>query len=66
MKSVNLNIKSIEVNSIKRPIRTKWTVEMDNDIFQFSGIDTDYFERIIAKEFRRENRKKTINKIFKS
>jgi hypothetical protein len=66
MKSVNLNIKSIEVNSIKRPIRTKWTVEMANDIFQFSGIDTDYFERIIAKEFRRENRKKTINKIFKS
>jgi len=65
MKSVNLNIKSVEVKASVRPLRTKWTREMVNDIQSLSDMDLSSFERYFTKELRRENRKNSINKIFK-
>lgn len=66
MSSINLNMKSVEVKAETRAIKSKWTREMVTDITQFSGINTDHFERILAKEIRRESRKKSIDKIFKN
>lgn len=65
MKSVNLNIKSVEVKSQTSALKVKWTREIAVDISQFTGFDTEYFERVLASEYRRESRKKSINKIFK-
>ena len=66
MNSVNLNIKSVEVKSETRALKVEWTRELATDISQFAGFDTEYFERVLASEYRRESRKKTINKIFKN
>ena len=66
MNSVNLNIKSVEVKSETRALKVGWTRELATDISQFAGFDAEYFERVLASEYRRENRKKSINKIFKN
>lgn len=66
MNSVNLNIKSVEVKSETRSLKVEWTRELATDISQFAGFDTEYFERVLASEYRRESRKKSINKIFKN
>jgi len=66
MNSVNLNIKSVEVKSETRALKVEWTRELATDISQFAGFDTEYFERVLASEYRRESRKKSINKIFKN
>lgn len=66
MNSVNLNIKSVEVKSETRALKVEWTRELATDISQFAGFDTEYFERVLASVYRRESRKKTINKIFKN
>lgn len=66
MNSVNLNIKSVEVKSETRALKVEWTRELATDISQFAGFDTEYFERVLTSEYRRENRKKSINKIFKN
>lgn len=65
MKSINLNIKSVEVKAETRALKAEWTRELATDISQFAGFDSDEFERILAKELRRESRKKSIGKIFK-
>jgi hypothetical protein len=54
---------SVEVKAETKAIKCEWTREMATDISQFAGFD-DYFDRVLAKEFRRELRKKSINKIF--
>jgi hypothetical protein len=66
MKSISLKINSVEVKSETRALKTQWTRELATDISHFSGIDTDYFERVLAKEMRKESRKKSIDKIFKN
>jgi len=65
MKSINLNIKSIEVDVKTRALRSEWTVEMAKDLSS-SEFDMSSFENYFVRELRRENRKKSINKIFQN
>lgn len=65
MKSIDLNIKSVEVKASVRPIKSKWTSEMSTDIQHLTDMDLSSFERYFLRELRRENRKDSINKIFK-
>ncbi len=65
MKSIDLNIKSVEVKASVRPLKSKWTAEMSTDIQHLTDMDLSSFERYFLRELRRENRKNSINKIFK-
>jgi len=64
MKSINLNITSIEVKAETRALKCKWTREMAKDLEVFTDIDMSSFEIYIAKELRRKNRKNSIKNIF--
>lgn len=64
MKSVNLNMTSVEVKAETRAIKCTWTREMAKDIESLRDFDMSSFEKYIAKEMRREMRKKSINKIL--
>ena len=66
MKSISLNMTSVEIKAETRALRTTWSSELAKDLEIFTGIDNSSFERYIAKEIRRELRKKSINKIFKN
>jgi|LakMenEpi03Aug12_release.lakeMendotaPanAssembly.Ray.scaffolds.fasta_scaffold6862212_1 hypothetical protein len=64
MKSISLNMTSVEVKAETRALKCEWTREMAKDLEAFSNIDVSSFERYYAKEMRREMRKNSINKIF--
>ena len=64
MKSVNLNMTSVEVKSETRAIKCTWTHEMAKDIQSQTDLNMSSFEKYIAREMRREMRKKSINKIL--
>ena len=66
MKSINLNVNSVEVKAETRQVRCEWTSEMAKDLESFTDLDLSSFEVYIAKELRRQNRKKSINKILKN
>ena len=66
MKSINLNVNSVEVKAETRVIKATWTHEMAKDLESFTDLDLSSFEVYIAKELRRQNRKKSINKILKN
>ena len=66
MKSINLNINSVEVKPKVRQLRATWTTEMSKDIQSLTDIDMSSFEKYFAKELRRELRKNSINKIFQN
>lgn len=66
MKSINLNMTSVEVKAETRSIKATWNRELAADISSFTNIDTDFLESVLTKELRRETRKKSINKIFKN
>ncbi len=64
MKSINLSMTSVEVKAETRAIRATWTREMAKDIETYHSFDMSSFEQYIAKELRKESRKKSINKIL--
>ena len=64
MKSINLSMTSVEVKAETRAIRATWTREMAKDIETYKSFDMSSFEQYIAKELRKESRKKSINKIL--
>jgi hypothetical protein len=66
MKSINLNMTSVEVKAETRAIKANWTPEMAKDLAVFTNIDMSSFERDFIKEMRRGMRKKAINKIFQN
>ena len=57
MKSINLNMNSVEVKAETRVIKATWTHEMAKDIDSYDNLDMSSFEQYIAKEIRKENRK---------
>lgn len=63
MKSIDLNIKSIEVKSNTREIRSEWTREMAYDLNSLGGI-TESLEKELLISIRKEMRKKSIKNIF--
>ena len=64
MKSIDLSMTSVEVKAETRAIRATWTPEMAKDIDSHHSFDMSSFESYIAKELRKESRKKSINNIF--
>lgn len=64
MKTINLNMTSVEVKSEVRQLKCEWTREMAKDLEVHADIDMSSFERYIDREFRKEKRKKSINKLF--
>jgi hypothetical protein len=66
MKSFDLKMKSVEIKTTTRPIRTQWTTEMAADLSSYHNIDTSKMESILMKEMRANKRKYTIRKIYVS
>jgi hypothetical protein len=66
MNSINLNMTSVEVKAETRALKCEWTREMAKDIDTYHNFDMSSFEIYIAKEMRKEMRKKSINKIFQN
>ena len=60
MKSININMTSVEVKAEVRALRCEWTTEMVSDLNSFHGLDPNIFE----KSLRRETRKEKIKNIF--
>ncbi len=60
-----INMTSIEVKAEVRALRCQWTAEMASDLNSFHGLDPSIFEKVLVKEMRRDNRKKSIKNIFK-
>ena len=60
MKSLSLNMTSVEVKAEVRPLRSTWTVEMVSDLNSFHGLDPS----ILGKSLRSEIRKVKIKNIF--
>ncbi len=65
MNPINLNMTSIEVKAEVRPLRSSWSSELVTDLNSFHGLDPSIFEKVLVKEMRRDNRKKSIKNIFK-
>ena len=60
MKSININMSSVEVKAEVRALRCEWTDEMASDLNSFHGLDPNIFEKVL----RRELRLKRIKNIF--
>jgi hypothetical protein len=66
MKSIDIEMTSVEVKSKTRAIKATWNRELVKDLEVFTRIDSSSFENYFVKEMRREMRKKSINKIFQN
>ena len=64
MKSINLNIKSVDVKSETRKLRYEWTREMAHDIAITGSFDVEIFARTVMSEIKRTKIKNKINNIF--
>lgn len=69
MNPIDLNMKSVEVNTESRVLRAAWTRELSDDLELYHNIDIeDELSQILKKELSKERcnkRKKSIDKIFK-
>lgn len=63
MKSIDINMTSIEVKAEVRTLRCKWTAEMASDLNSFHGLDPYIFEKSLRRELRREKIKNIFNKV---
>jgi chemotaxis regulatin CheY-phosphate phosphatase CheZ len=63
MKSLNLNMTSVEVKAEARALRASWSSEMAQELNSYHALS---LEKEIEKIYRVENRKKSIKNIFKS
>jgi hypothetical protein len=66
MKSIDLNINSVEVKTSVKSIKSTWTQQLAFDLESFHGVDMNEFERVFIREKRKNDRKKSINKIFQN
>lgn len=64
MKSINLNMTSVEVKPKSRSLRVNWSRELTHDLLSFDSIDVEEFTKQIIRENRKTIRKSKINKIF--
>ena len=69
MKSINLNMMSVQVTSKTNSIRSTWTRELSEDLSMYGSINfKDELSLLLKIKLLKErcnNRKKSINKIFK-
>lgn len=64
MKSVNLDIKTVKVESKTRKLRASFTREMVSDLIISNSFDMDKFEKSILSGIRRDRIKNKISSIF--
>lgn len=64
MKSINLDIKTVKVESKTRKLRASFTREMVSDLIISNSFDMDKFEKSILSELRRDRIKNKISSIF--
>jgi hypothetical protein len=66
MKSIDLNMTSVEVKAESRPLRTQST-EIAKELNSFYNIDAvSELERLLLIEIKKEERKSSIRKIYGS
>jgi hypothetical protein len=70
MNSVDINMRSVQVEAKTRSVRATWTRELANDLESYHNIDLDkeldYLLKEEVRKIRSSNRKKSINKIFQN
>ena len=70
MNSVDLNMRSVQVESKTRALKATWTSELADDLSMYHNLDIDKeLNSLLKEELRKERvskRKKSINKIFKN
>jgi hypothetical protein len=70
MNSVDLNIRSVQVEAKTRPIKATWTRELIADLDSYHNIDIEKeLSHLLKEELRKQrasSRKKSINKIFQN
>ena len=70
MRSINVNMTSVEVKAGTRAIRATWTPKMAADLESYHNIDIEQeLSHLLKEEIRKNrvsNRKKSINKIFQN
>jgi hypothetical protein len=70
MNSIDINIKSVQVEAKTRTLKSTWTRELVNDLSMYHNLDIDKeLNSLLKEELRKERvskRKKSINKIFQN
>lgn len=70
MNSIDLNMRSVQVEAETRAIRSTWTRELIADLESYHNVDIEQELAYLLKEeirkIRASNRKKSINKIFQN
>lgn len=70
MNSVDLNMRSVQVESKTRALKATWTSELANELDMYNSLDIDKeLSYLLKEELRKQRvskRKKSINKIFQN
>ena len=70
MNSVDINMRSVQVETKTRSLKATWTRELANDLSMYHNLDIDKeLNSLLKEELRKERvskRKKSIDKIFQN
>ena len=70
MNSININMRSVQVETKTRELRSTWTRELITDLDSYHNIDIEKeLSHLLKEELRKQrasSRKKSINKIFQN
>ena len=70
MNSIDINMRSVQVETKTRALRSTWTRELATDLHSYHNIDIDKeLNSLLKEELRKQRvskRKKSINKIFQN
>jgi hypothetical protein len=70
MNSVDLNMRSVQVESKTRALKSTWTSELADELDMYHNLDIEkelsYLLKVELRKERVSKRKKSINKIFQN
>ena len=70
MNSIDINMRSVQVETKTRSLRSTWTRELATDLDSYHNIDIEKeLSHLLKEELRKQrasSRKKSINKIFQN
>jgi hypothetical protein len=70
MNSIDINMRSVQVETKTRALRSTWTRELATDLDSYHNIDIEKeLSHLLKEELRKQrasSRKKSINKIFQN
>ena len=70
MNSIDINMRSVQVETKTRELRSTWTRELITDLDSYHNIDIEKeLSHLLKEELRKQrasSRKKSINKIFQN